>query len=75
MADARRCVRVYAGAGVSVSALEYTLDGLRAELAPSLTVSEVLPEELLAGGWEASTGALRRTRWRLLGAVHVCLVA
>jgi hypothetical protein len=66
MQDAARArrwhVRVYAGAGASAHAVAYTLDGLRAELAPALAVSEVQPEELVAGGWEACTGAAARVR-------------
>jgi glutamine amidotransferase-like uncharacterized protein len=68
MAEAPRARRanvlVYAGAGVSAHALAYTLDGLRTELAPALHVVEVTAAALLAGGWEASTGASARLHER-----------
>ena len=50
-------VRVYSGEGVAPRALAYTLDGLRGELPAALQVLEIGEDELLAGGWEASTGA------------------
>ena len=50
-------VRVYNGEGVAPRALAYLLDGLRGELPAALQVVEIGTEELLAGGWEASTGA------------------
>jgi hypothetical protein len=52
-------VRIYAGEGAAPRALAYALDGLRSELPAAVQVVEIGTEELLAGGWEASTGALR----------------
>ena len=51
-------VRIYAGDGAAPRALAYALDGLRSELPAAVQVVEIGTEELLAGGWEASTGAL-----------------
>jgi hypothetical protein len=53
----QRHVRVYSGDGVAPRALAYLLDGLRGELPAAVQVLEIGTEELLAGGWEASTGA------------------
>ena len=66
-------VRIYAGDGAAPRALAYALDGLRSELPAAVQVVEIGTEELLAGGWEASTGALRALALSL-GAAFLALL-